>query len=249
MFLRTLGGDYVTVFALTLAVVAPVMGGVLRWVQWSRRSDDEVVRFWGQLVVINKQKYQYDRNWTRFARHVAWQLKRDHLWLSVGLHPPGDFMDSLKRLVILSTTLSLSLVCATWIHCYVSNGNNFGRYFSVCLAALCAMIASSFVPTVCRHAMARKIPRQFRFDLLSMALNEPYIQRCMLVCCTDTVLMADNMGSVLGSVLPHSDRLMKKFSMNMGLAQQDVEVSAIALELQRTPSQPTRSIPRPRGVG
>jgi len=80
----------------------------------SSRSN-QLAEFWKMTNLMRIYRSQ-ERTMKRFAESSKWALRRKHTWFSIVFHPPGDFMSSGKRLILLLVLLlNSSVVCALFV--------------------------------------------------------------------------------------------------------------------------------------
>mmetsp|Transcript_4049 Transcript_4049/g.7738 ORF Transcript_4049/g.7738 Transcript_4049/m.7738 type:complete len:423 (+) Transcript_4049:86-1354(+) len=148
---------------LTVMFSVLIIGLPLAWWRDAARTPDEKSSdlqserlFWESLQDAAWRRLFMPRKWSNWGASVKWRMARSHPWLSVALHPQGDFLDTRKRLVILVTLAFNSAAVCSLLAGTEQNLPGLGSDFSLLVVAF---VLSYPTPYVLGTLFGRDMPK------------------------------------------------------------------------------------------
>eukprot|EP00466_Bigelowiella_natans_P010590 jgi/Bigna1/73618/fgenesh1_pg.25_\ len=133
-----------------------------------KRKDAEELekKFWRRMNVLRSYRVSA-QSWYKWRYVLSWSLRRRHTWISMCFRPRGDYLNSQKRVVMLSVLIfNSATVCALFI------GTDQKLLFlpDWVSIALVTAVMSFPVPYVFGHIFFRAPPKCLRVQLKDIAV-------------------------------------------------------------------------------
>jgi len=169
------------IFLLAMLVSLPIA----RCYDRNHRGDDALEhshekQFWRTFNSVRKIHANNERSFTNFAFGTVWMLRRRHPWISVIFRPPGDYMNSQKRVIVLAT-----LIFNTATVCLLLIGTEQQIFYlsGMVAASLISVMLAFPVPFALAHLFARPLPPEFRTEFKTSGLMA--FLPCLLIIADD----------------------------------------------------------------
>eukprot|EP00466_Bigelowiella_natans_P011022 jgi/Bigna1/81545/fgenesh1_pg.81_\ len=175
------------VIMLIIMFTVLIVGLPVAWLRDTARISDNKLDgqteriFWGSIQEAAWVRLFKPRTWGNWYVSVRWRMTRSHPWLSIGLHPQGDFLDTRKRLVILMTLLFNSAAVCSLLAGTEQSLPGLNGDFSLVVVAF---IISYPVPYVIGSLFGRDMPGKYRLKMTGEKRKDTGSFFAYLVCIT-----------------------------------------------------------------